>query len=191
MLDFCTGDREHVAFLYRDPLFDKCLEDLRAKGGFSTEAARKVDQFIDIMLHADGQRDREKFRFTRNSEARIKHCKKVDLGCGYRLVCIKKDGLLALLYVGTHDDCFRWIERNKGLEYDFDAADMGIPVVRQAVSTREESAKNAHDEDDMLKRYEASLMSRIDDGMLRSVFHGLCAVSPGRDVVARKRMAHK
>ena len=173
MVDFCTGDRD-VMFLYREPLFDRCLEDLRSKGGFSTEAARKVDQFIDILLKPDRHRDREKFRFTRNSEARIKNCKKVDLGCGYRLVCIKKDGHLALLYVGTHDDCFRWIERNKGLEYDFDSADMGVQVVRQAVSTREESEKNVREEDDFLNQYEASIMNRIDDDVLRRVFHGLC-----------------
>lgn len=174
MLDFCTGDREHIAFLHREASFDKCLDDLRAKGGEALVTARKADEFIAVLLNPDRQGKREKFRFTRNSEARIKNCKKVDLGRGYRLVCIKKDGRLALVYVGTHDDCFRWIERNKGLEYDFDAADTAVQVVHRPVSDREESAKNAYEEDDMLKQHEASLMSRIDDDVLRRVFHGLC-----------------
>jgi hypothetical protein len=181
MLDFCTGDSDRVRSLYREPLFDKCLEDLRTKGGFSTEAARKVDQFIDIVLKPDRHRDREKFRFTRNCEARIKHCKKVDLGCGYRLVCIKKDGRLALLYVGTHDDCFRWIEHNKGLEYDFDAANTGVQAVRQAAATGEEDTKSFV-EGDISDLYEASLMSRIDDHVLRRVFRGLCASVPSASV---------
>jgi hypothetical protein len=187
MVDFCTGDREHIAFLYRDAFFDKCLDELRAKGGEALIAAKKVDEFIDILLKPDRKGNRAKFRFTRNKEARIRNCKKVDLGCGYRLVCIKKDGYLALLYVGTHDDCFRWIARNKGLAYDFNAGDTGVQAVRQAVFAREESAKDMHGEDGIVNQYEASLMSRIDDDVLRSVFHGLCTVSPGKDAADKRK----
>jgi hypothetical protein len=174
MVDFCTGDREYTVSLYRDPLFDKCLEALRAKGGESLVAARKVDEFIDILLHRDKRGDREKFRFTRKGEARIKNCKKIDLGCGYRIVCIKKDGHLALLYVGTHDECFRWIERNQGMKFDVSASNGTVQVVHKKRSMQEDIHEDVIKEQKVLEEDESLLMSRISDDVLRKVFHGLC-----------------
>lgn len=182
MVDFCTEDRGYTVSLYRDPVFEKCLEDLRAKGGEALVIAGKVDEFIDIILRPDQTGDRDKFRFTWNGEARIRNCKKVDLGGGYRLVCIKKDGYLALLYVGTHDDCFRWIARNKGLKYEASASIGTIQVVRKTRSP-EDSHEDIVKEQRVLEEAEASLLSRIDDTVLRKVFHGLCHRSSGRDAV--------
>jgi len=172
-MDFCTGDREYIRLLHRDPLFERCLEDLRARGGESQAAARKINEFVDLLLRSGRKRDREKFRFTRNKEARIRHCKKVDLGCGYRLVCIKKDGHLALLYAGTHDECFRWIERNKGMEFDFSAS-KGIAVCAADAATGESAPADVLAEQRMLEEHESMLMRRIDDDILRKVFSGLC-----------------
>lgn len=172
-MDFCTGDRDHVLYLYRDTLFEKCLEGLRARSGESLAAARKIDEFVDLLLNPGRNMNREKFRFTRNKEARIRHCKKVDLGCGYRLVCIKKDGRLALLYAGTHDECFRWIERNKGMNYDFSAS-KGIPVCVSGAAGGERVPEDVLAEQRMLDEHESMLMSRIDDEVLRKIFPGLC-----------------
>ncbi len=181
MVDFCTEDRGHTVSLYRDPVFDKCLEDLRAKGGGALVIAGKVDEFIDIILRPDRMGDRDKFRFTWNGEARIKNCKKVDLGSGYRLVCLKKDGHLALMYVGTHDDCFRWIDRNKGLKYDASASIGTIQIVRKTQSQPANIHEDIVKEQRALEEAEASLISRIDDNVLRKVFHGLCNRGAGRD----------
>lgn len=51
--------------------------------------------------------------FTRNGEDRIKGCRKVDLGGGYRLGTLKQGKDLYLLFVGTHDECGRWVENNR------------------------------------------------------------------------------
>lgn len=176
-MDFCTGDRQHIVALYRDSVFERCLNDLRSKGGEALVAAVKVDDFINILLNPDRQGKREKFRFTRNKEARIKHCKKVDLGCGYRIVCIKKDGHLALLYAGTHDDCLRWIERNKGMVYDFNTSNNGMSVVKKS-PVRREIPEDVLREERLLAEYEAALVSRLDDAVLRKIFAGLCGMQP-------------
>lgn len=178
MVDFCTGDREYIAFLYRDAFFDKSLEDLRAMGGEAFIIARKVDEFVDLLLNPDHKGNREKFRFTRNKEARIKNCKKVDLGCGYRLVCIKKDGHLALLYLGTHDDCFRWIERNRGMTYDFHASSKVTPVIHESTVCQENIPAAVLAEQRVVEEYEARFMSRLDDTILRKIFSGLCGMQP-------------
>ena len=172
-MDICSGDGERTGFLYRDPLFERSLEDLRKKGGTALVAAKKAETFIEALMQKGDRGGRGKFRFTRNGEYRIKNCKKIDLGCGYRLVCIKKDQHLVLLYIGTHDDCFRWIERNKGLKYEIDPATDAVRVVRQDVPDHAH-ANDIYEEDRMSEEYEESLMSQVDDTVLRKIFPGLC-----------------
>ena len=54
------------------------------------------------------------FPVTNNGETRIRSCVKYSLGDGYRLVTVKRDLIIWLLYVGNHDDTDRWITRNSG-----------------------------------------------------------------------------
>lgn len=172
-MDFPGDDKETVLVLYRDPLFERCLDELRKQGGYAAVAAKKADEFISTVTGDAGRKTREKFRFTRNGEYRIKHCRKVDLGCGYRLVCIHKDRHLVLLYAGTHDDCFRWIERNKGMQYEIGAATRAIRVSRERTPQDDAVQGDALAEERFSEAYEAELMSRIDDTVLRRVFSGL------------------
>lgn len=163
-----------VRLIYRDALFDRTLAELRAQGGYAAVAADKAEEFIGILTGTNSSGGRNRFRFTRNGEYRIRNCRKVDLGCGYRIVCIQKDQRLVLLYTGTHDDCFRWIERRRTAEYDLDgvAADAWIAVGRvrpEAPSPRERMS----DEDPLAEEYEATLMDRVDDALLRQVFPGI------------------
>ena len=164
------GELASIEKIYRDPLFDGTLGDLLARGGYGAVAAAKAETFIDLFVGRSGAERRERFRFTRNGEYRIKNCRKVDLGCGYRIICIQKDRRLVLLYIGTHDDCFRWIERHRTAEYDLDGIEKEawtdvVPVLPKASS--------AADADGLSEQYEESLMKRIDDSVLRKVFSGL------------------
>lgn len=51
-------------------------------------------------------------RFTKYGEKRIKNCCKYDLGCGYRLITIQRGSTIYLPFLGSHDDCQRWLENN-------------------------------------------------------------------------------
>ncbi|HXY53533.1 MAG TPA: hypothetical protein VEM40_02550 [Nitrospirota bacterium] len=177
-MKICSGDGERIRFLYRDPLFERGLEDLRKKGGEAAGAAKKVDEFVCALTQSEGRNGREKFRFTRNGEYRIRNCRKVDLGSGYRLVCIKKGPHLSLLYVGTHDDCFRWIERNIGLKYEFDAMKTALEVAQEIAPVKDDCPNDALNDQRMFEEYESSIMSRVDDAVLRKVFSGLCQQRP-------------
>jgi len=163
-----------IKSVYRDPLFDRTLEELRSKGGYGAVAAGKADAFLAVLCGGAGAGVRDNFRFTRKGEYRIRNCRKVDLGCGYRIVCIQKDQRLVLLYIGTHDDCFRWIERHRTAEYDLDAvtSDAWIPTAEPERTRRRPDAMDA-DKDRLTEAYEEELMKRIDDGILRKVFAGL------------------
>jgi hypothetical protein len=167
-------DLSSIRSLYRDPLFDRTLERLRSQGGYGAVAASKADELISLLAGRTDARGRNKFRFTRKGEYRIKNCRKVDLGCGYRIVCIQKDQRLVLLYVGTHDDCFRWIDRHRTAEYDLDSVAKNAWIdIGGARPVEPASHKQVSEEDRFAEEYEASLTGRLDDTVLRKVFSGL------------------
>ena len=163
-----------LRLFHRDPLFDRTLAELRAQGGYSAIAADKAEELIGILAGTNSSHGRVRFRFTRKGEYRIKSCRKVDLGCGYRIVCIQKNQRLVLLYIGTHDECFRWIERHRTAEYDLDSvaenAWMDVGGVRPVEPA---SRKQVSEEDRFAEEYEASLTGQLDDTVLRKVFSGL------------------
>jgi len=77
---------------------------------------------------------------------------------------------LILLYIGTHDECTRWLERNKGLEYDLNNAGENPLFTKQISLEAEQQTKKVDPADE----YEERLKSRIDDRMLRKIFSGIC-----------------
>ena len=169
-----SQDTDSIRKIYRDPLFERTLEELRSKGGYAAVAVGKADMFISVLCGNATAGDRDKFRFTRKGEYRIKNCRKVDLGCGYRIVCILKDQRLVLLYIGTHDDCFRWIERHRTAEYDLESV-MENPWanIGELCPVETISGKKMSYEDRFADEYENSLMGQLDDAVLRKIFAGL------------------
>ena len=143
------------------------------RGGAAELAAKKAEEFIRAVSERGGQGLREKFSFTRHGDARIRNCRKIDLGSGYRVVCLFKDGQLVLLYAGAHDECSRWLMRNRRMNYEFKEAAHSKPTAREALSAREANPTAVDEESRCTDEYEAELMSKIDDAVLRRVFSGL------------------
>lgn len=168
-----NDDEGKVLFVHRTAIFDRSLEDLSRKGGTASVAAKKVDEVLSLIMRTEEKCVREQFRFTRNGEYRIKYCRKYDLGGGYRLVLLHRGCHLVLLYVGSHDDCFRWIERNKGLTYEIDDTTHAIRVIWDAPTKDDSISHDVIEEERLVDEYEAVLMSRINDDMLRKIFSGL------------------
>jgi len=164
---------EKAYSIHRSGLFERCLDDLRKKGGTAEVAVKKALLFIEAITGREGQKVREKFSFTRHGEARIRNCRKIDLGSGYRLVCLLKDRHLVLLYAGSHDDCSRWLMRNRRMNYEFKEAAQAAPVARDQEAREETELLVAIEDNKIADAYEAELMSRIDDAVLRKVFSGI------------------
>ncbi|MGO9378122.1 MAG: hypothetical protein ACLPN1_16095 [Dissulfurispiraceae bacterium] len=173
-MDLQTEDRGTILFVHRTPIFDRCLNDLRDRGGTDSLAAKRVDEIICSLTSRGNESAKDRFRVTRKGERRISNCKKIVLGCGYRLVCMQKDSHLVLLYVGPHDDCFRWIEHNKGLDYETEDLTRAIKVLCDSDATANHLPEDVLEERKFAEAYEADLMSRIDDDVLYMVFSGLC-----------------
>ena len=72
-------------------------------------------------------------------------------------------------YIGTHDECHRWLERNKGLRYEMDDSYQDVLITRE-IPEPSVPVK----EIDPAEEYEDQLLQKIDDKMLRKIFCGLC-----------------
>lgn len=157
-----------VLTVHRDRAFDERIRQFYHDGGTALAAAKKAEEIIRRIID-DGRRSGLSFgRRTRKGELRIKHCVKYDLGNGYRMVCLKKERRFIALYIGTHDECCRWIARNKDLVYDISRATC------ETIATKEPVAPVDTEEEDPVAAYERELLGKIDDRILRKIFRGLC-----------------
>jgi len=103
-----------IRYVYREPRFDRQLDALRRAGNKNAIAANKADKIIHKLAQG-WQMPSEIGMLTKNGEFRIKKCIKYDLGRGYRLITIRKADLLFVSFIGTHDECDRWLENNRRL----------------------------------------------------------------------------
>jgi len=174
-MEMQTEYRDAVRFVHRTPLFEQCLRELCSQGGTAAAAAKRVDRIISSIARQENSHSRERFGVTRKGEYRIENCKKIALGHGYRLICILKDFHLVLLFVGSHDACYRWIERNKGFKYDITDLTYAVPVTCSRDDNKYDLPPDVLAECKFVEAYEADFMSRISDEMLFKVFPGLCS----------------
>jgi hypothetical protein len=157
--------------MHRKAQFTKYLQKLRLAGGRSAFAAERAVAIIATLSSAPGLSERVN-RLTKFGERRIEGCQKYDLGSGYRLVYVKEAVHYVFLFVGTHDDCDRWLTNNKYLQdlqldrLEDDAWCVSEPTAYDPAAPSPQ-AESQMDYDDIL-------MQTIDEQTLRRVFHGLC-----------------
>jgi hypothetical protein len=163
-----------IISVHRDKIFEEKIKEFLAHGGTALLAARKAEEIIGRIIHNGRQIGLGVGRRTRNGELRIKNCVKYDLGNGYRLICLKRECCFIALYIGTHDECSRWLQRNKDLAYDLDNASC------EHIATKEVASPSSKIEEDPVITYEKELMTNLDDRMLRKIFCGICARDENR-----------
>ncbi|MFO7716844.1 hypothetical protein [Desulfosarcina sp.] len=154
--------------IHLDPKLEKNLAALR-KGG--RRESLVVDRVEAIIAEAECGRlpSSNVCNFTRNGEDRIKGCRKVDLGGGYRLVTLKQGKDLYLLFVGTHDECGRWVENNRlhlPLELIAERCRTISRSITDATSSAHPCLKNRQEQ-------EEDWIPSLSDQDLRVVFSGL------------------
>ena len=166
-------DKEKSISVYRTPQFERCLDDLRReKGGTAAMAARKVDEFITGLVSDGDNEGRIKFSYTWNGEYRIKNCKKIDLVGAYRLVLIQKDLHFIFLYAGSHDDCFRWIEGNKGLTYTIEHSANVVKLSRESSEQHDDLPPDVLEQRKFIEQHEEEFMRQLDENTLLRIFPG-------------------
>jgi len=154
--------------VHRDKEFDQRIQEYLSHGGPASLAARKACAILEKIVRRGGSEGIKFGRFTGKGEMRIKNCIKYDLGNGYRMICLRREDRFAALYIGTHDECSRWLDRNRDLDYDWSTSPYECIQVGKAPSSTREEGKDAAD------LYEEKLLEQLDDKILRKIFCGLC-----------------
>lgn len=142
--------------------------DRSGKAGRNVAAkARAV--ISDLSRNISGHRPETIFAFTKYGEKRIRNCRKYDLGSGFRLIVLQRGDTVFACFLGTHDNCQRWLDRNSRLG-DFNAgAGRLIPVSRKKPEKIDsEAAQETAAEEDGHE-----LSEHYTDKDLRAVFSGL------------------
>lgn len=168
-----------AVFIHREPHFTKCLHKLRRAGGQAALAAERAEAIIATLTSPHAMPEQVN-KLTKSGERRIDGCKKYDLGGGYRLVYVKESDHYVFLCVGTHDDCDRWLTNNKDRQYlQLDRAEGRVWCISDHTDDTDlaSSPLDAASETD----YDDMLMQKIDEKMLRRIFHGLCRASVSCD----------
>ena len=155
-----------IKYIKYHPQFEKQCKKLRKS---NDKAMKAVENAGAILL--EFKRSRKDLKrmgtLTHSWELRLKDCIKYNLGNGYRLVlAVKKDSLFVLC-IGSHDQCDKWLERNRGVEeFSF--------VRQEKVMINEKQIENPWIG---LDGVEPDMFRHIEDVILRRIFSGICSLS--------------
>ncbi len=105
-------------------------------------------------------------KLTNYGESRIDNCYKFQLTHGCRLIIIHKEGIVFKRYIGTHDDCEKWLEANRGLTYT--VRDNQIEEIHENISFK--SSFPLRNESDYTQ---GSLLKKISERHYKQLFRDL------------------
>ncbi len=153
--------------------FDRQLDLLSRSGKKAELAVAQCEKVIALLRCAGPLSDDLLIKRTKNGEYRLKNCTKYDLGGGYRLVTVREDDRLYLLFIGTHDETNLWIEHQKQEKCELaqiTCRDEFVSPPRGDAQIAEENSGYLETGDDP---YEAQLLGRLNESVLKTVFHAL------------------
>lgn len=159
--------------VHRDENLNKQLKALRAAGGRSARVAQHVEDLIEKLTSMGDRTLGEIGRLTRYGEARLRGCIKYDLVDSHRLVGMRQGNDLFLVFVGSHDECNRWVRCNRRMRRVTDKDGNEIVAVREEECRSDRVDLEELEDDDYL----SPVLEQLTDTELRKIFSGLC----GRD----------
>ena len=132
------------------------MQALVKRGGAHSRAAREASRIIGSLTSGMEELN----RLTQHGESRIQSCQKYDLTEGFRLVTVRTEGFIYLLYVGSHQDVDRWLDRNRELTISADKQSRRIEIT---YVTKHEPRRQLPPEDfGHLRQESVPLLKRLD-----------------------------
>jgi hypothetical protein len=156
-------------YIHREKRFDKEMELLRSQGEKARVAAKRAEEVIAKLTQKGWTDLKHVAKLADHGEHRVDGCIKYDIGGGFRLVCFKRGDHLYFSYVGTHDDCHRWLNQSKNRPHLVGKREALTTVVEKKKPEKiqiQEAPEEEWDYDDRFKE-------QINDQILRKVFSGL------------------
>ena len=160
--------------IHISPNVIKQLKALQRGGGNASQAAEHARKIIDQALEGICS-PKQIGRLTRYGEARIPNCIKFDLVRGYRLIAAMGRQEISFLFVGSHDECDRWIKNNAGFEALADNRTARVLQVRSKTDEEKPACPMQEHEDELeADDYDSVILRGLTDRDLREIFSGLC-----------------
>ncbi|CAK8718102.1 Type II toxin-antitoxin system RelE/ParE family toxin [Candidatus Electrothrix laxa] len=149
----------------------KQFETMR-KGGKKERDILLRAETIMTRLQQNPLDEKAECRRTYNGEFRLKDCRKYSLSCGFRLIGLKRESRLIFTFIGSHDDCQRWIENNRSCLDEIESVSLSLASVGfvNGLEMEDISSSRRSDEDEDEDEYEVQLMEQVDEHLLREVF---------------------
>ena len=158
--------------IHRYSKFLKALETLRRSDRRGLRSAKRAEALIKELASGDLSSLSGVEKRTKHGELRISNCIKYDLGGGYRLVSVKYKDYMIFTFLGSHDECNRWIENNRRFEPKISSeckevdGFFGLAVLPEECPSENEGLEESD--------YDEILMEKVDDKLLKHIFKGLC-----------------
>jgi hypothetical protein len=160
-----------MKYIFVSSKVESCIAALKKSGKSGNTLARKVTRIFDALASGKVQRHIHTMdSYTKYGEKRLKNCLKYDLGCGYRLITLKRGNTVFIPFLGSHDECQRWLEKYSPSKAFHAGKGRVIHIKDQKQSPCENFTNKEHsdlDEDDY------DILQNVTDNDLRSVFKGL------------------
>ncbi len=143
---------------------------LEKAGKSGKNLALKATSIIESLASGDVRHHMDAIEgYTKYGENRIKNCRKYDLGCGHRLITLQRGKTVFIPFLGSHDECQRWLENNSRLKAFH--AGQGKTI---HIEDKKSSHANSTDAEVMNKEEDFDgFVQNLTDKDLRNVFRGL------------------
>ncbi|HIJ54981.1 MAG TPA: hypothetical protein HPQ03_02530 [Deltaproteobacteria bacterium] len=160
-----------MKFVHIGARVSRRIESLKHSGKAGIVLAQKATRIIESLASGAIRHHMDAIgSYTRYGEKRIKNCRKYDLGCGYRLITLQR-GLKAFIpFLGTHDECQRWLENNSRLK---EVATGNGTLFRVSDKTQPPASPANADSADLEEDADNEVLLKLIDKDLRCVFCGL------------------
>lgn len=159
------------------------LNSLKKSGKAGIALAQKATRIIEGLASGSARRRLNAIgSLTKHGEKRIKKCRKYDLGGGFRLITLQQGVRVFILFLGTHDECQRWLENHSRLKKV--SAD-NITLFEARLHDHPPDCPDHIDPEDIRLYIEDEEGLQLSDRDLRRVFCGLV------EAVARRPFREK
>jgi hypothetical protein len=155
-----------MRYLHVSAKVENRIAALNKAGKAGAVLAKKTTRIIESLTSGAVRNHMEvAVSYTKYGEKRIKNCRKYDLGCGYRLITLQRGEKVYIPFLGTHDECQRWLEKNSRLKKVAAGRGTLMEISRKPPSAEGSGAVRQDAEEDLLPE--------LSDRDLRFVFRGL------------------
>jgi hypothetical protein len=150
---------------------ERRIEELRQSGKTGKSIAQKADSIIENLKSGASLDYTENIgAFTKYGEKRLKGCRKYDFGNGYRLITLQKEMMVIVPFLGTHDECDRWLETNNRSKHIAEGKGTTVYVPDRIEQYEESDMTPCYEVDDMCMD---EIPLELDEQILRTIFCGI------------------